>query len=133
MGRLATATAVFICLSTLPVVGDDVEIHQQEKVEIMALTNVMTGISNGVLCNFTVDEVAVERLLVGRYGKAKTFTAYQLSFAMFMQGAMPAVTAGMGMMPTTQKERKAFCAQTMLNFGPTGKSVPGLLKPDGEK
>jgi hypothetical protein len=129
MPRRAPASAIIFCLFALPAVGQPADTRQKEQAEILALSEIMSGVSNGIMCDFSVDETAVERFLIGKYGREKTFSSYQIAYTMWAQATMPALAATVVGLPKNQRERKAFCSQTLSLYGPNGTKFPGLLKP----
>jgi hypothetical protein len=95
---------------------------------ISVFSPIDAGMAGGTVCDKEIDiQVAID-FATARLGK-RTFNLQNLIFTSWFAYAQQVLQVTLGAMPTTPAERVKYCADIMNAFGPSGETIPGLLKP----
>lgn len=97
--------------------------------KIAALSPLFAAFNAGELCNNQIDTDASTRYLNGKLRSDVKYTNAEMAEATFMVIGQQAMQWSLGVMPTTKDHLSKYCADMMASFGPAGKEIPGILKP----
>jgi len=97
--------------------------------KLAAFSPLFAAFSAGELCNYQIDIGASTRYLNGKLGNDVKYTNAEMAEATFMVIGQQAMQLSLGVMPTTKVGLNKYCAEMTSPFGPTGKLIPGILKP----